>query len=83
MPPVEKPSNLASLQRDLVLALTSQGQPPIGFDLDRLEVAAAALARKRMNAVARAWPILAQTLSASFAGMFSKYAAITPLPQTT
>jgi hypothetical protein len=55
MPSVEARQSLAAEQAALVRALAGLGEPPEGFDSARLGVAAEALGRKRLRAVARAW----------------------------
>lgn len=71
---------LEAQQAALVRALTGQGAPPPGFDPDRVGAAAASLLRKRLRAVADAWPGLAAALGDDFAGRFLAYARRMPLP---
>lgn len=75
-------SPLAQQQAALVAALSGRAPAPDGFDRARLSAAADALARKRMKAVARAWPQLARAMMAErFAACFEAYAAVAPLPE--
>ena len=73
-------SPLAQQQAALVAALSGRAPAPPGFDRSRLSVATDALARKRMAAVARAWPRLASAMGNRFAECFDVYASVTPLP---
>ena len=70
-------SKLAAMQADLVAALVGAGTLPQGFDALRLGAAVAALATKRVRAVARAWPCLREYLAECFAA----YAATSALPR--
>jgi hypothetical protein len=72
---------LAAEQAELVRALTGHGPTPAGFYTIRILVAAAWLARKRLRAVTRAWPALADALGKSMASYFAAYAAAQSLPQ--
>jgi hypothetical protein len=72
---------LAAEQADLVRVLTGTDPAPPGFDPDRLQAAAASLARKRLQAVKRAWPVLSNALGESLASLFAAYAAGHPLPE--
>lgn len=77
---VDQLSPLARQQAALVAALAARAVAPDGFDPSRLAAATDALARKRMAAVARAWPCLAHALDDRFAASFAAFAAGTPLP---
>jgi hypothetical protein len=77
--PGEAREKLASLQAELVAALTRQAAPPAGFNATRIAAAASALMTKRMRAVARAWPELGEAF-AGFAARFQEYALSNPLP---
>jgi hypothetical protein len=79
--PAEGGSNLAAQQAALVAALLAGDEVPAGFDAERLRVAGRALERKRLRAVARAWPVLASALGARFAELFFSYAQVNPLPR--
>jgi len=65
---------LREQQDRLVEALTAGSPPPEGFDADRVELAARTLVNKRMRAVRKAWPGLAEGLGAEFAQLFAEYA---------
>jgi hypothetical protein len=81
MPPADARARLGARQEELVLALTSGGRTPEGFDAGAIGVAAASLARKRSREVARAWPALVRSLGeAAFEERFRSYAEKTPLP---
>jgi hypothetical protein len=81
MPPVDGRTQLGALQAELVRALTGQGGPPDGFDAARLQAAANALVRKRVGAVARAWPGLARALGESFGERFTAFAQVSSVPK--
>ncbi len=76
----EARARLAAMQADLVAALAAGAGPPAGFDAERVRLAAASLASKRRQAVARAWPDLAAALADRFGPRFEAFAAQTPLP---
>lgn len=78
---VESRSLLAKQQAALVAALSGRAPAPAGFDRSRLSAATDALARKRMAAVARAWPQLARALEKRFPDCFGAYASATTLPE--
>jgi hypothetical protein len=80
-PSAEGRASLAAQQAALVEALLAGGEAPAGFDEERLRVAGSALARKRAQAVARAWPGLASGLGTRFAERFAAYALTSPLPR--
>ena len=75
-------ARLAARQAELVAALVGQGAAPPGFDAQRVQSAATALAIKRLRGVLRAWPTLAAALGNRFAERFHEYAKIHPLPLT-
>jgi hypothetical protein len=81
MTPIDSRSRLAALQQELVSALTDKCPPPPGFDAVRIRIAAESLSRKRMQAVAKAWPELARSLGAEFSERFTHYAAMHSLPR--
>jgi len=72
---------LAAEQATLVRVLTGTDPAQPGFDPARLQAAAASLARKRLQAVKRAWPVLSNALGESLASLFAAYAAGHPLPR--
>ena len=76
----EARARLAARQAELVRALAGQRPTPTGFEGDRVQAAAAALAAKRRGAVARAWPHLPVALGEHFAAHFDAYALVTALP---
>jgi len=55
---------LGRLQTALVQSLIADGDPPPGFDADRVRAAATALRRKRAGELAKSWPALAHELAA-------------------
>jgi hypothetical protein len=59
----------------------ARGPVPGGFDSARLQAAAASLANKRAQSVARTWPGMADALGDRFAERFAAFAATTPLPR--
>jgi hypothetical protein len=77
----EARSRLATMQAQLASALACQSPPPVGFDAERIQAAAAALATKRQRAVARAWPGLTEALGDCFGELFRAYARTTALPR--
>jgi hypothetical protein len=77
----EAKAALLAQQSALVSALLAEGEPPAGFDEERLCAAGASLARKRARAAARAWPRLNQALGRRFCELFADYAAATSLPR--
>lgn len=72
---------LAEQQAAIVAALTRNGPVPDGFDLDRVQAAADALAFKRARAVARAWPGLRAMLGAELRARFATYVSHARLPE--
>jgi hypothetical protein len=73
-------AQIATEQAALVRALIEFGPAPGGFDSSALHATAASLARKRMRAVARAWPSLAQALGPRLVELFEGYAQGEALP---
>jgi hypothetical protein len=73
-------SRLAEQQADLVRALVGGGEPPAGFDAERLRLAARSLVNKRLREVERAWPALARCLGERWPEQFTAFARITPPP---
>jgi hypothetical protein len=69
------------MQAALVSALTGRGAPPAGFDAGRLRAAKSALTAKRLEAVARAWPGVAEALGDCFEEHFHTFTMTTPLPR--
>jgi len=69
----------AKQQEEFLRALVSNGPLPPGFDPDRAEILARALARKRGRAVARAWPALEHILGSSYECTFAAFARTRPL----
>jgi hypothetical protein len=78
----EARTRLAAMQAELVSALSGRAASPAGFDADRVQAMAAALASKRRHAAARAWPGLAEALGQRFVERFDEFAVTTPMPQT-
>jgi hypothetical protein len=72
---------LAGLQEGLVRALTDGNSCPPGFDEERVQLAARSLVRKRIGALARAWPALRRALGESFEEVALAYVTKNPLPQ--
>jgi hypothetical protein len=77
----EARTRFATMQAEVVRALTEQGTSPRGFDLGQLRAAALALAAKRAQAVVRAWPALARDLGKRFEERFAAFATTMPLPR--
>lgn len=73
--------SLADQQAALVAALTGNGPIPPGFDAQRVQAAAGALAAKRARAVVQAWPGLRTLLGSGLRVRFDAYAARVPLPE--
>ncbi len=73
-------ASLAERQAALVAALTGHGPVPAGFDADRVQAAADALAAKRARGVAQAWPGLHVMLGEAYRTRFDAYALASPLP---
>src|SRR5262245_23351903 len=71
---------LAAQQAELLRALVCRGPGPADFETARLEATAHALASKRAQAVARAWPGLAAGLGERFRERFDYFAKNWPLP---
>jgi hypothetical protein len=77
---IEGRARLSAQQGELLRALAGTGPPPEDFDAARLRVTADALASKRAQAVARAWPALASELGTRFRERFDLYARQNSLP---
>ena len=73
-------ARLALAQAGLVRSLVGQGEPPPGFDAERLALAARSLLSKRLREVARAWPALCRCLGERWAEQFRAWASQTPPP---
>jgi hypothetical protein len=71
---------LATIQTELLRALTQKEIPPEGFDPVRIQATADTLVRKRARAVAKTWPALTQALGERFNEKFAAFAALTPIP---
>lgn len=74
---------LADQQRQLVAALSGDGDIPAGLDASRVALAARSLHAKRARAVARTWAVLKTSLADRFAPVFAAYARANPLPDTS
>jgi hypothetical protein len=73
-------ARIATEQESLVNALVKSSPPPGGFDSSALQATATSLVRKRMRAVARTWPVLAEWLGPRLVELFEAYAQSEPLP---
>jgi hypothetical protein len=73
-------TRLAARLAELVRALMHGGEPAAAWDAARLRATVEALAAKRAQAVARAWPGLAAGLGERFRPHFERFAARVPLP---
>lgn len=73
-------AHLAEQQAALVRSLVADGDALPGFDAQRIEAAAAALASKRRREVAHTWPGLARALGDRFVRLFDEYAGQAPMP---
>lgn len=69
---------LAAAQEALVLAMTSGGPVPDGFDAGAVRAAARGILLKRAGEVARAWPALAASYGVSWQAAFTGWAAGRP-----
>jgi hypothetical protein len=69
---------LAEQQAELLRALLAGGEPPAGFDRDRLDVETTVLRDKRRRVTAYLRPDLFDALGARFAGLFTEYAVAQP-----
>src|SRR5437763_856185 len=74
-------AKLARAQSSLVLGLTHRADVPADFDAVRIQAAAAALAGKRAQNVARAWPALRRGLGPRFPASFADFAATAAIPR--
>jgi uncharacterized protein (UPF0276 family) len=73
-PPLTAVSAAASIQAALVHALVAGGEPPAGFDPDRIARQAAALRSKRRRVIARLRPDVETALGGGFADHFDAWA---------
>jgi hypothetical protein len=80
MPSSEQRQRLAVEQAGLMRALAGQADAPAGFDAARVRVAADSLLSKRMQSVARTWPVLAESLGDRYAEHFRAYGTRHALP---
>jgi hypothetical protein len=71
---------LGSLQSDIAHALLRGEDCNLSLAPRVVEKARAALIGKRISTAAQAWPMLAQALGSSYAGLFTDYANEHPLP---
>ncbi|GAA1342894.1 hypothetical protein GCM10009660_30800 [Catellatospora bangladeshensis] len=69
---------LAAAQAELLRALLGDGEPPAGFDPDRLRVEARALLNKRRGIVAALRPEVADALGERLRPLFDGYARAHP-----
>src|SRR6516165_8321899 len=76
----EARTRLALLQAKLLRILVGKESAPAGSETQRLRAAADALAKKRRQSVARAWPALTRALGTRFNDHFTEFAAQTSLP---
>ncbi len=72
---------LGEQQAQVVGALLGRGEVHVDIDAVRLDAAAAALQRKRIRGVARAWRDLARALGPQFGSLFAAYTATENLPR--
>jgi hypothetical protein len=79
-PPGDARDRLAEAQEAFLRSLLENAEAPPGFDRSDVAAAAEALASKRRQAVARAWPSLVQALGDGFRERFDAFARVTPLP---
>jgi hypothetical protein len=77
--PTEVRRKLLAQQAALVAALTACGELPSGFDVRRLQVAAASLTLKRARSVARVWRELALALGPRYRELFAQFSRSSPL----
>ena len=78
---LEQRQRLARQQGALLRSLQGRGEPPEGFDPERIREASASLARKRARSASRACPRLADALDGAYEDDFASYAASRPLPK--
>jgi hypothetical protein len=69
---------LAEAQAELLRALMAGGEPPAGFDPDRVRVEANALRSKRRGVVAMLEPVACTDLADRFVPLFNEYATTHP-----
>ncbi len=74
---------LAAAQAELLHALLGDGEPPAGFDPERLRVEAQALRNKRRGIVAMLRPDVADELGDRFRPLFDTYARTHPRHEGT
>jgi len=74
------PPPLAELQAALIVALTIGAPSPVGFDNERIQAAATALADKRQRGIVRTWPSLAEDIGPQFCDCVRSYTQAHPLP---
>jgi hypothetical protein len=74
-------ARIATEQGRLVSALLNSGPLPEGFDSRAVQATAISLVQKRLRAIVRTWPMLAQSLAPRLAALFQAYAQEEPLPQ--
>ncbi|GGP73250.1 hypothetical protein [Saccharothrix coeruleofusca] len=74
---------LAAAQAELLRALLAGGEPPAGFDRDRLRIEARALLNKRRGIVAALRPDLVEALGERFRPLFDDYARAHPRREGT
>lgn len=78
--PAAARARLAADQQALLAALVTGGEPPAGFDAQRVRIQAGALLAKRTRVAAHHHPWLAAALGSHYAAAFAGYAAVHPLP---
>jgi len=71
-------AELQRRQAELLAALVCGGEPPAGFDPDRLRATASALLRKRAGEVAAQWPALAASYGPQWMTAFGAWASGRP-----
>ncbi|NUS74404.1 MAG: hypothetical protein HOQ05_13550 [Corynebacteriales bacterium] len=73
-------NDLAESQRALIAALVGEGPPLAGLSGQvGFEAARAALLRKRMGSVRRAWPLLPTCVKGGFEPLFAQWASHNPV----
>lgn len=71
---------LETEQYSMLKALLNNEEPPEGFDPERFACAAEILKLKRLKAVRRSWPYLAQLLGEDFEPHFASYQKLHSAP---